>query len=253
MGCHSFSSVASRSTGAEVLNVNNYVISITAEGRNDKTRENLFRYKRDFDKETLIEKLLTSESNAVTLCILPVPPLYVAENISNHLCLRFKSPLVVDRGQSLDFYAKMPVEIGIFKQSNTKGILLIDCFSLCKQQYTLYGTPESGIICSYKETEIFTSEVETSKFEEALVGIRLLNDIDKIVQISKVIIPLSAVTIDYRNNNAYLSGRVEVKVGTLFGNVVANVRILGTRIWDVESSPVQAKGNTISFLMDKGF
>ena len=82
---------------------------------------------------------------------------------------------------------------------------------------------------------------ETSKFEEALISTHILNDTDKIVQINKLIIPLSAVTIDYRNDNAYLSSRVEIKVGTLFGNDVANVRMLSTKIWDVEPSPIQVR------------
>lgn len=253
LGCHSFSAIISGSTSAQVLNINDHTISVTTEGRNNKTGNYFFRYKRYLGKETLMEKLLTSNSNSVTLCILPVAPLYVSENLSNHLCLRFKPPIVVDQDQSLDFYTKMPIEIGIFKQSNKKGILLIDCISLCKQQYTLYGTPEHGLICRYKETEIYTTEAETSKFEEALISTHILNDTDKIVQINKLIIPLSAVTINYRNDNAYLSSRVEIKVGTLFGNDVANVRMLSTKIWDVEPSPIQAKENRLPFLMDKGF
>ncbi|HZD36394.1 MAG TPA: DUF432 domain-containing protein [Nitrososphaeraceae archaeon] len=253
LGCHAFPAAGIGGTDSLVLNINDHIISITTEGRNDKTRDHIFGYKRLLGKEIVAEKLLTSVTEEVTLCILPVPPLYALQNICNHLCLKFKSPIVVDQDQKLDFYTKMPIEIGIFKQSHKKGLLLIDCISLCKQQYTLYGTPESGMICRYKETEISATEVETSKFEEASLSARLLNETNKIIELSKLVIPLSTIVVDYSNDNSYLSSIVEIKVGTSFGKDIANVEMVSAKIWDSESSTIRSKENVLTFLMDKGF
>lgn len=251
LGCHSFSATTISRTDS--LSINDHTISVTTEGKNDKTGGHIFRYKRLLGKETVTEKLLTSDTDAITLCILPVPPLHALRNISNHLCLRFKSPIVVDQNQKLGFYTKMPIEIGIFKQSHKKGILLIDSISMCKQQYTLYGTPERGLICRYKEAEIYATEVETSKFEEASLSVRILNETNKIIEVSKLIIPLSTIVVDYSNDNSYLSSTVEIKVGASLGKVIVNVQMVSEKIWDSESMTIQPKEYTLTFLMDEGF
>jgi len=252
-GCHSFPAMGDDRTSSSVLNISDQNIFVTIEGENVKTGNYFFRYKRHLSNETIVEKLLTSSANSVTICILPVPPLYTSQNISNHLCLRFRSSFIVDQHQKLDFYTKMPIEIGIFRQSNKKGILLIDCISLCKQQYILYGTPENGLICRYKETDIYATETETSKFEEALISMHISNNTDKIIQINKLIIPLQDVIINHRNDNAYLSGRTEIKVGSSFGKDIANVQLVNAKIRDPEFSPIQSREDTLTFLMDKGF
>lgn len=254
LGCHSFP-VAAGIGGIDslVVNINDHIVSITTEGRNDRTRDHIFRYRRILDKEIVAEKLLTSVTEPVTLCILPVPPLYALQNICNHLCLKFRSPIVVDQDRKVDFYTRMPIEIGIYKQSHKKGLLLIDCISLCKQQYTLYGTPESGVICRYKETEISATEVKTSKFEEASLSVRLHNETNKIIELSRLVIPLCTVVVDYSNDNSYLSSTVDIKVGKSFGKDVANVEMVCAKIWDSESSTIRSKENILTFLMDKGF
>jgi hypothetical protein len=250
-GGHSFSGGVG--TNSLLLKINDYILQVTTEGKNDKTRDYIFRYKRHLRNATIMEKLLTSGTDAVTLCILPVPPLYASKNVSDHLCLRFKSPIVVDQDQKLDLYTEMPIEVGVFKQSDGKRNLLIDCISLCKQQYTLYGTPERGLICRYKETEVYATEAENSKFESASLRVRILNDTDKIIQISKLIIPTSTIVIDYSDDNAYVSGRVEIRVGTSFGKDIANVQLICAKVWDSESSTVKSEEKTLTFLMDKGF
>lgn len=253
LGCHSYSAIVGISTDLQLLSIHDHNISLTTEGKNYGDGVYIFKYRRDTNKETVTEKILTSSTDSTIICILPVPPQYVSENMSNHLCLRFKYPIVVDQDQRLDFYTKMPIEIGVYKKSNKKGMILIDCFSMCKQQYTLYGTPERGLICRYKESETYTSEPATSKFEEALISMRIINDTDEIVQLNKLIIPLNTVVIDYKNDIAYISRRIEIKVGTLFGKQVANVQMVNAKIWDTEASPLQSKENTFTFLMDKGF
>jgi hypothetical protein len=250
-GCHSFSGGVG--TNSLLLKINNYTLLVTTEGKNDKTRDCIFRCSRIRGNATIMEKLLTSGTDTVILCILPVPPLYASRNVSDHLCLRFKSPLVVDPDQKLDLYTKIPIEVGIFKQSHGKQNLLIDCISLCKQQYTLYGTPERGLICRYKETEIYATEGENSKFEEASLRVLILNETDRIIQISKLIIPMSTMVIDYSDENAYVSGRVEIRVGTSLGKDVANVQLISAKVWDSESSTVKPMEKTLTFLMDKGF
>jgi hypothetical protein len=252
-GCHSFPALDDDRKESTVWNFHDHKISVTPEGENVKPRNYLFRYKRYLNNKIVVEKLLTSISNSVTICILPATPLYSIQDLSRHLCLRFKSAIVLDQHQKLNFYVKMPIEIGIFKQSNKKGILLIDCISLCKQQYSLYGTPERGLICRYKETEIYTAETKTVKFEEALINMQIHNNTDKIIQINTLVIPLHDVIVDHRNDNAYLSGKTEIRVGSSFGKDIANVQLLNAKLRDPKLSPIESREDTLTFLMDSGF
>ncbi|MGA7370240.1 MAG: DUF432 domain-containing protein [Nitrososphaeraceae archaeon] len=262
-GCHSFpfldtladnsNSDSSNNKDFTLFNFRDHKISLTPEGESIKSGNHLFRYKRYLNNEVVVDKLLTSSSPSVNVCIFPAVPLYSTPDLSRHLYLKFKSPFVVDPHQKLDFYAKMPIEIGIFKESHKKGILLIDCISLCKQQYILYGTPEHGAICRYKETEVYTAESETAMFEEALIGMHMHNDTDKIIQINMLVIPLNDVMLEHRNDNAYLSGKTEIKVGSSFGKDIANVQLINAKTRDSQLSQTPSKEVTQEFLMDSGF
>ena len=187
--------------------------------------------------------------------IYPNPPLFTPTPVAKNLYLKFRSSVIVDQKSRAVIYAKMPIEIGVYRQSRDEEVL-IDAFSRRRQQYALYGLPESGVVCRYTETEVSTNkdDIKPAKYEEALVRIRIKNEIDDVVRVSKVIIPMDDVVLDHAHDDCWLPGSAEMDLDSSFGKDVVHVRLTNTKVkrFDKTSSKVK-KEETLTFLMDAGY
>jgi hypothetical protein len=139
--------------------------------------------------------------------------------------------MVDQKGQAV-VYAKMPIEIGVYYRQAKDEEVLLDAFSLRRQQYVLYDSPESGVVCRYIETPMSTDkhEIKAMKYEEAVVRIKIRNEIDNVVKVSRVIIPMKGVILDYAHDDSWLSGSVEMVFDSAFGKEIVNVRLVHTKI-----------------------
>jgi hypothetical protein len=169
--------------------------------------------------------------------------------------LKFRTPVIVDQRSQAVVYAKMPIEIGVYRQSKDEE-MLIDAFSLRPQQYALYGSPESGVVCRYIQTEISTNEddIRPAKYEQALVRIRIKNDIDNVVKVSRVIVPMDRVILDHAHDDSWLPGSVEMDLNTSFGKDIVHVRLISTKVKRADKTSIRVKTEeTLVFLMDAGY
>jgi uncharacterized protein len=212
------------------------------------------QYKRYAGETLKAETTIMSDLDPVVIGIFPVPPLFTPASVATRLYLKFKSPIVVDQGSEAVVYAKMPVEIAVFRQSAEEE-LLIDAFSPARQRYALYGTPESGVVCRFVEsiTGNTKEEVAPEKYYEALVRIRIRNDIDDIVRVTKVIVPLEGVVLDHAHDESWLPGTVEMALDTLFGKDIVNVRFSNTKVKRPDKTSSAKSEETRNFLMDAGY
>lgn len=214
-----------------------------------------FLYMRHAGSELAAEARIVSDEEHVIIGIFPNPPLYTPKAVAKNLYLKFKSPVIVDQKSEVVIYAKMPIEIGVYRQSKDEEVLL-DAFSLRHQQYALYGSPESGVVCRYTETEVSTTEDEIKpvKYEEALVRIKIKNEIDNIVKISKVIVPMEDVILDHAHDDSWLSGTIEMTLDSAFGEDIVNVRLSHTKVKRSDKTSVRARNEeTLVFQMDAGY
>ena len=106
-----------------------------------------------------------------------------------------KLAAIVDQKGQAVVYAKMPIEIGVYYRLAKDEEVLLDAFSLRRQQYALYDSPESGVVCRYVETPVSTDkhEIKAMKYEEAVVRIKMRNEIDNVVKLSRVIAQMRGV------------------------------------------------------------
>jgi hypothetical protein len=106
-----------------------------------------------------------------------------------------KLAAIVDQKGQAVVYAKMPIEIGVYYRLAKDEEVLLDAFSLRRQQYVLYDSPESGVVCRYIETPVSTDkhEIKAMKYEEAVVRIKIRKEIDNVVKVSRVIVPMKGV------------------------------------------------------------
>lgn len=212
-------------------------------------------YKRYMGGELAAESMIVSNEDPITVGVFPIPPLFTPAIVAKNLYLKFKTPVVVDQGSQDVVYAKMPVEIGVYRQSKDEE-MLIDAFSRRPQQYALYGSPESGVVCRYAETEIGVNndEIKPANYEEALVRVRIKNDIDNVVKVNKVIVPMDGVVLDHAHDDCWLPGSVEMDLNTSFGKDIVHVRLMSTKTKRPDKTSIRVrKEETLLFLMDSGY
>lgn len=212
-------------------------------------------YRRYSGSKLAAELMIISDEDPVLIGVFPTPPLLTPAAVAKNVYLKFKTPIVVDQRSQAVVYTKMPIEVGVYRQSNDEE-MLVDAFSYHPQQFALYGSPESGVVCRFAEAEISTdsSEIKPAKYEEALVRVRIKNDIDNVVRVSKVIIPMDGVVLDHARDDSWLPGSVEMDLNTSFGKDIVHVRLIDTKVKrpDKTSSRVR-KEETLLFLMDAGY
>ena len=195
-----------------------------------------------------------SDKELLVVGIFPVPPIFTPREIASTAYLKFNSPVVVDPRSEVIVYCKMPIEIGVFRQSEDEE-LLIDAFSPAPQRYALYGSPESGVVCRYADTEAASAEEQArpTKYYEALVRIRIRNEIQNVVKVTKVILPLSGVVLDHAHDDTWLPGSVEMLLDSSFGKDIVNVRYVDAKVKREDKTSVQRKEESLAFLMDAGY
>jgi hypothetical protein len=211
-------------------------------------------YKRYAGSEPKAEVIIVSDEDHIIIGVFPNPPILTPKAVAKNVYLKFKSSVIVDQRSQVIVYAKMPIEMGVYRQSKDEEIL-VDAFSLGRQQYALYGSPESGVVCRFTETEVSTdkNDIKPAKYEEALVRIRIKNDIDNIVKVSKVIIPMNGVVLDHALDDSWLPGGVEMTLDSAFGKDIVNVRLASTNVKRPDKTSVGKKEDTLVFLMDAGY
>lgn len=211
-------------------------------------------YRRYTGSELAAEAMILSNVEPIIVGVFPVPPRFTPKAVARNMYLKFRTPVVVDQRSQAVVYGKMPIEIGVYRQSEDEEMLL-DVFSRTRQQYALYGSPESGVVCRYTETGVSTNgdDIKPARYDEALVRVRIKNDIDNVVKVSKVIIPVDGVVLDHAHDDAWLPGTVEMDLSSAFGKDLVQVRLTSTKIKRSDKTSIAKKEETLVFLMDAGY
>jgi hypothetical protein len=211
-------------------------------------------YRRFKGEDLKSECVIMSEKDPTVVGIFPNPPLFTPQQLSKNVYVKFRVPVVVDQNSEVVIYAKIPIELGVYRQADDEE-MLIDSFSLTQQRYALYGPPESGVVCRYIETDISTDAegVKPSKYQEAHARIKITNGIDNVIRVSKVIIPIERVIIDHAHDDAWLTGSVEMTIDSSFGRDIVIVHLAGTKVKPPDKTSLLKKEETKVFMMDSGY
>jgi hypothetical protein len=211
-------------------------------------------YKRFKAEDLKSECVIMSEKDPTVVGIFPNPPLFTPQQLSKNVYVKFRVPVVVDHKSEAVIYARIPIELGVYRQADDEEIL-IDAFSLTQQRYALYGPQESGVVCRYVETDVSTDAegIKPSKYQEARARIKIRNGIDNVIRVSKVIIPMERVIIDHAHDDAWLTGSVEMTIDSSFGRDVVIVHLTGTKVKPPDKTSKLKKEETKVFMMDSGY
>jgi hypothetical protein len=111
------------------------------------------------------------------------------------------------------------------------------------------------VVCRYADSEAVDSKegLSLEKYQEALVRVRIRNDIDNIVKVSKVIIPMDDVILDHAHDEAWLTGSVEMALDSAFGKDIVSVRLVDAKVKKPDKTSLIKSEETLTFRMDAGY
>lgn len=183
-------------------------IEIMMEGTGKQRRY----YRRCKNEE--VEKVIYADTGNVVVC--PVEPVNCPEvDISEHLQVEFSRPVVVASGTRNTFYATFPVEIGVFLVDRN-DVERIDVFTKTHPKYTLYGPPESGIICKYWKSGVYDEQPKVEKFYEGVVQVDIMNNYREWLELVKLVFSGREMKLFYGENDfSYMHSFLNVQKKTV--------------------------------------
>ena len=196
------------------LNLAEEDIEIKMEGRGKIKKY----YRRVGNDE--IEKTISAEEGKIV--ITPVEPVNLPKiGVAEHLLIKLKEPYIIEPLIEDTLYLKFPIEIGIFLVDR-KDVERIDIFTKTKTKYTLYGSPEQGIICKWWESELYKEKPEVNKLKEGIMRIDIRNSYREWVEINKIVFRAFDMKIFY-NEYAYMHANLNILKKTM-GETTFNAR-----------------------------
>ena len=170
-------------------------IEIIVEGKGKKRR-----YFRRAGKDE-IEKVIFADGGNLVVC--PVEPVNLPQDgVAEHLLIELNKPLIIEPGVKNTIFVKFPIEIGVFLVDK-RDVELIDIFTRIKPKYTLYGPPESGIICKWWKSDIFDDKPSVKKLYEGILKVDISNKYYEWVELTKMVFDAYSMKVFY-NHSAYI-------------------------------------------------
>jgi len=213
-----------------------------------ETEGALSRYQRVSPDGSITKHLGYNEGRVV---INPVEPVNLPTEVTGMLEFHFV-PVTLRPNSRITLFLKFPVEIGVFVGAH-ENYSLLDVFSLARAKYSLYGTPEKGVITRHIECEALDSVPSTDPVEEGVLTLEFRNSSRDWVEVSRAVFDGSSMRLFYGSTVA-MSGVMEV-----FSQTVAETKILdrppdesmkqALRIYPTKKSLIPEKP---SFLMEYG-
>jgi len=129
------------------------------------------------------------------LTINPVEPVNLPQEITGAVEFHF-TPIAVMPLSEVEVFLTFPVETGVFSGTGD-NFTLIDVFSLAQPKYSLYGSPERGIITRHVETGVSNDVPTVNPLEEGVLSLRIRNAGRDWVWVSRAVFESSSLRIFY--------------------------------------------------------
>ena len=149
-------------------------------------------YRRVIGNEK-IEKILGNDEKI--LLINPVEPINLPVPLCRHLEIAFP-PVVLRPGTERKIYLTFPVEIGVFLGWEGNYDIL-DLFSFAPVKFSLYGTPNTGIITRWYYSRTYGAPPPVDRRREGVLELTLKNRSADYLEVSRTIFERSEMRIFY--------------------------------------------------------
>jgi uncharacterized protein len=125
----------------------------------------------------------------------PVEPVNLPETLTHFLEISFP-PLLISPGAEQAVYLKFPVEIGVFLESGGKPEPL-DVFSLAPVKFSLYGSPSSGVITRWYQSDLSTDIPVTDPRREGVMTLQIKNSGTETATVSRAVFDSASMCLFY--------------------------------------------------------
>ncbi len=167
-----------------------------------------YLYRRTVD-EDIVEKTILSKRGA-QMILSPVEPLNIPLKLTSALLIEFENTLLVEPSSKTKVYVTFPVEVGVFIKGG-KSDMPMDCFTLTKPKYTLYGDVKTGTICKYWSSSAETKFPKVNKHLEGVLELQIINSHTDWVELHNVVFTAYGMKIYYNRSLAAMRGRINIK------------------------------------------
>lgn len=171
----------------------------------ERIGKNVFSYIKNDSKSNTVEKIIPIQSDDLTIEIAPIRPLNFPARRTSYIYLDFETPVFLSENSAATIFIRCPIEIGIFLVHDGHKDSL-DCFTCDPKnsRFGLYGAPDSGTLCKYAKSEIVESHDDSIPFVNAVLELKMNNELDRGNSISKIIFSISDNSLYYKNSKSII-------------------------------------------------
>lgn len=163
-------------------------------------------YRRECPGERIEKAILTSNGK---ILFNPVEPLNKPKEITSYLLIELERALVVEPKATRKIFLKFPVEIGVFMSKN-KNFEILDILSLSRQKFTLYGDPESGVICKCWRSEVCSLIPSLNPLYEGVIELTIRNTTAEWIEITKAVFNAYEMKIYYDDKMVSMKANMKI-------------------------------------------
>ena len=146
---------------------------------------------RGFYKYRRGKKEVKIAGKSLVLEVLPLAPVQLPEQITEFFSASFPKIHIGPRGKVIAFL-RVPLEVGVFLEGEP-----IDVFGFAKEEFSLYGPVDGGIITRQVEGEEVGEKVKGDG-KSLVIPLRIKNYTGEVKTVSKLIIDTKFLDIYYR-------------------------------------------------------
>lgn len=173
----------------------------------EKIANNAFSYYRIDSESNELEKMIPSNTDDLTIELVPIRPLNYPARRTNQAYLKLDKTIRLAKQSATTFSVYCPIEVGIFAVSEN-GSDPIDCFTCDPEnsRFGLLGTPDDGRLCKLFKTKIVGPEEHSVPFFNSVMKVTIENQTDIGHNLEKIVFPITDNEIYYKNFNAQIDG-----------------------------------------------
>jgi hypothetical protein len=185
----------------ESVKIGDYTVQIDDYGKNLKKYQRLIG-----NEETVLSAVLPGDS---VLLVEPSIPVFLPYQYqSEAVMIRLSEPVYVTPNFTSTFYLGAPFDIVVYDEDGE----IIDIFAIENPKYSLYGDPNSGVVCRYGRSKVYVNEKDIP-LDKAVLPVKVRNSYNTTLKVTLVVVPYRMLKTFYdKDGRVYYSvAKVELE------------------------------------------
>lgn len=177
----------------------------------ERASKKAFSYSRITSDGQPLEKIIPIDSEQIQIEACPIRPLNHPARRTQYVYLKFDKEIYLAEDTAATVFVQCPIEIGLFiiHENHKYSLDWVTC-NPCHSRFGLYGSPDTGILCKYYESQIVGSLDDSVPYLNGIIRIMLRNELSRGYSLNKVVFPITDNSVYYNDNMAIFDGLVAI-------------------------------------------